>query len=113
MDILEIGCSPASEPCVSVGQEDYPKQARIQCMALRNQLLRSFPTPAGVTAWLSTKGNAHDFGTYYEVAVHYDDESEAATDYAFLLEASLPEFWDAEAVKELREQGYCIALADR
>lgn len=113
MDILELACSPIAEPCVNVGEEDYAPQARVQCRALRNQILRTFPVPEDVQAWLSTKGNQHDFGTYYEVVVHYDDQCEKATDYAFLLEASVPEYWDAEAVKELRAAGYRLALADR
>lgn len=106
METLTIGSVPCDESCAQVGQENYAKQARIECRALINQLERTFPyTGPDGTAWLFIKSNPHDFGTYYEVEVKYDTECEAACDWAFLLEASLPERWDEQALQELATHG--------
>ena len=105
MDYLEIGCTPHDEPCAQVGQPDYAPQARVQCRALINQLERSFPCPCPDKAWLYVKSNPHDFGTYYEVAVKFDENDQQACDWAYLIEASLPERWDTEALKELAANG--------
>lgn len=106
METLNIGCTPIDEPCAQVGQEDYARQAKLGCRALMAQLERAYPCPEGANAWLFIKANPHDFGTYYEVEVKFDEEDSAACDWAYLIEASLPERWDAEAIKSLREQGY-------
>lgn len=107
METLTIGCSPVDEPCAQVGQENYSRQARIECRAPINQLERTFPyTGPDGTAWLFIKSNPHDFGTYYEVEVKFDPECEEACDWAYLLEASLPERWDSEALAELAANGF-------
>ena len=106
MESLNIGCTPVDEPCAQVGQEDYAKQARMGCRALMAQLERAYPCPADANACLYIKSNAHDFGTYCEVEVEFDPECPISNDWAYLLEASLPEQWDEAAVKHLREQGY-------
>ena len=60
-------------------------------------------------ACLITKGNPHDFGTYYEVACGFEydpnpdvDQSESMV-YAFKLENNTPAKWDGEARKEIAE----------
>lgn len=107
MDYLMIGATPCDEPCAQVGQEDYGQQSRLECKALIAQLERAYPYagPEG-TAWLYTKANPHDFGTYYEVAVKYDEECKQACDWAYLLEESLPERWDEQAREWLLANGY-------
>lgn len=100
-DYLEIGSAPAGEDCSQVGSEGYADKARKECRALINQLRRIVGPESG-TAHLSIKSFPHDYGSYYEVVCHFDDDDSAAVEYAFKCERELPENWDEEAKKELR-----------
>lgn len=100
MDYLEIGCTPHGEDCAQVGTDNYRERAIRECNALINQMVRLLGEPPP-GARFSVAGNRHDFGTYYEVRVHYDEANQQAVDYAFLAEASVPENWDTQALQEL------------
>lgn len=50
---------------------------------------------------MRVKGHVHDFGTYYEVKCVFDDNTEAAVEYAYRCEAEASAVWDAEARREL------------
>ena len=107
MDILEIGCTPLAEPAAQVGQPDYTEQSRLECMAFRHQLTRQFPQlQDNADCYLVTRTNPHDFGSYREVAVKYAPRNPRAQDLAYLIEASTPEHWDAQAAAWLRAHGY-------
>lgn len=100
MDYLELSSSPVGENCAQLGTDGYTEKARKECNAFIRQLRREFgQEPVG--ARLYVKSNPHDFGSYYEVAVKFDETNEAAVEYAFKLEAHLPERWDDEANLEL------------
>jgi hypothetical protein len=44
-------------------------------------MIRQFgPPPEG--AYCKTRSNPHDFGTYYELAIYYDEHNEVAVAYA-------------------------------
>lgn len=101
-DVLEIGCTPHEEDCAQVGSPDYRARARAECNAYRNQLIRLFGKPPE-GAELIIKSNPHDFGTYYEVAVRFEEDNEKATDYAFDMENNSPAHWDEEAKAELAQ----------
>lgn len=99
-DTLIIGSSPANEDCAQVGTDDYGSRARKECSAFIELIRRKLgPEPEGAS--LRIKGQAHDFGTYYEVAVSYDDTNEKATNYAYKVESKAPMKWDAQAKVEL------------
>jgi hypothetical protein len=99
-DTYEIGSSPNDEDCVQVGSDNYPVLAKKECRAYMNQLNRVFPDmPAGM--YLKITSHPHEFGTYHEVSVSYDDERE---DHAEFLWGKLElgcDNWDEEAKKEL------------
>ena len=100
MDTMELCCTPAAEDCEQLVPNYNPDKARKECIAFRNQLRRVFgPEPEG--ARLIIKSSPHDFGNYMEVAVKYDTNNEAASEYAYKCEGEMPEFWDAEARVEL------------
>lgn len=100
VDKIEIGSSPYGEDCAQVGTPDYQEKAKKELVAYRNQLIRQFgQPPEGVV--IKIKGNPHDFGTYYELVAVYNEDDEQAAHYAYQLEGEGPEFWDAEAKKEL------------
>lgn len=97
---IELASAPYGEDCVQVRTgQDYIPAMKKECNAYKHQLERMFP-PVG-NAYFTLKSNAHDFGTYYEVNVVYDENSEAETEYAFMVDENQPEEWDAEARKEL------------
>jgi hypothetical protein len=96
---LNIGPVPCDEECAQMGRPDFPERSRRECWVFQRMLERLYPVPDG--AWLKVKSFAHDFGSYREVCVSYDDTDEAACDYAFLLEGETPPEWDAIARYEL------------
>lgn len=101
MDRLELGPVPYEESCQQVGTKDYDSvMARAECAAFRNQIRRVCgDEPEG--AKIVIKRNPHDFGSYYEVAVSYDETLKDAIDYAFRVESTDIPNWDEIARKEL------------
>lgn len=103
-ETIELGSSPAAEPCAQTTDPNYSEKARAECNLYRAQLQRHYaaahdgqPLPEGCR--LVIKANSHDFGCYYEVAVKFDGTSRAAIDAAFWLESNCPETWDSVAVR--------------
>jgi hypothetical protein len=110
-DYLELSSVPCDEPCAAVGESDYSTRARLECRAFIDQLERQFPQAVEAGCYFKTRSNAHDFGTYYEVAVVYDDEDEAQASAAFEIEGNLPMAWDDDARNFLAAHGYSIVPA--
>ena len=103
-ETLELSATPHGEECAQVGELGYSEKARQECRAYINQLLR-VAAAAGIivpeTVRLIVKGNAHDFGQYYEVVVRFPEEEEAAADVAYWFEQHQPDEWDEAALVEL------------
>lgn len=97
-DSIDIGPAPCQEDCVQVGQENYERKARAECNRFIEAIRRKLgPEPEG--AHLSVKSNPHDFGAYLSVVCSYDDENEAARQYAYRCESDGPKTWhDVEYV---------------
>jgi len=106
-DYLELDTTPIDEPCAQVGSEDYSKNARLECKALAAQLIRVFGEPPAGTSY-TVRSNPHDFGTYLELAIRFDDEDEVGSNYAYEVEGNLPQVWDAEAKSFLASGGYSV-----
>ena len=100
VDYLNIGPAPCEEDCAQVGSPDYTKRSRKECRAFLNQLERQFGEPPD-GAYLTIKTFPHDFGSYREVCVAFDDNDQEATHYAFKLEGETPARWDEDAKKEV------------
>lgn len=96
-ETLEIGATPPEEDCTQVGSPDYHANARRECLAFIAQLVRQFGEPPE-GARLFVKSNAHDFGSYLEVACRFDVNIEAACDYAYKCEGEAWPKWDREAL---------------
>lgn len=108
MDTLDLGATPANEACAQVGSDNYSERALAECRIYRRQLVRLYQSehggnnlPGGCS--LKITSNSHDFGTYHEVGVRYDQRIPEAVDAAFWFEGNLPGEWDEEAHKELEE----------
>lgn len=98
-DYVTIGSSPAGEDCAQVGRDNYYEQMRKETSAFIKQLRRQFGEHE--SARIHTKSFPHDFGSYHEVVVSFNDNDEAAMDYAYNIENNTPELWDEEALAEL------------
>lgn len=105
-DYLQLCSVPIDEPCAMVGSPDYAKRARLECHALTDQLKRTFPHAVTAGCTFKTRANGHDFGTYYEVAVYFDDEDEEQTNAAYDIENDLTTNWDEDARNFLAAHGY-------
>lgn len=100
-DELYLAPVPLSEHCAQVGEEDYLRKSTKECRAFVNQLNRQFGEPPA-KAYFKVKKCPHDFGTYHDVVIHFDEDDEAATEYAYKVENELPENWDEQALTELK-----------
>lgn len=99
--IMNIGPVPTDESAAQVGRPDYDDQSLRQCHVFKRMLERLRPIPADGSATLVVKSFPHDFGSYRQVCVRYDDNDPVATDYAFALESDTPAEWDVIARYEL------------
>ena len=104
---LNIGSTPYDEPCAPVGSDNYHKLSIIECRVFLGQCKRvleqKFPS---YTVNLAVKSFPHDFGTYKEVVVYYDDDNPQESEQAWFLDSADLATWDEEALKELAELGY-------
>lgn len=106
-DYLNIGSSPHGEDCAQVGSDDYNPRMRAETTAFVHQLQRMFGAPPYGAAF-RVKGFPHDFGSYYEVVVAFDDAVEDSVKFAYQVENNTPESWDDEARKELAAAGFPV-----
>lgn len=100
-DYMSIGSAPASEPCVQISDDTSLNVA--ECRIYLEQLVRSFGNPPDGCYFFLLK-NYHDFGIYYEAAICFDPEKEAAVEYAFKVENGLDR-WDEIAKRQILEKG--------
>ncbi len=100
LEKLYLGPTPAEEDCAQVGRPNYRDQALKECRAYMRLLKRVFGEPPSGGRFALTR-EAHDFGTYYEVVIQYEEQDEEASAFAFRVEANLPAEWDAQARAEL------------
>lgn len=90
-DFMTLGPSPCGEDCVQLGTEDYPEKSRAECKRYKKLLEEKFPLNG---IYFGIKSFDHDFGTYREVVVYYDDNDEESADNALTVENNLPETWE-------------------
>jgi hypothetical protein len=102
-DSLNLAPVPLDEECAQLGAADYSSRSRKECTAFINQLKRVFGEPPPRASFKITQ-NPHDFGTYRDVDIQFDDEDEAASEYAYKVEANIPAEWDEDALKELNAE---------
>jgi hypothetical protein len=105
-DTFELATTvPHEEDCAQVGSDSYSSKARQEVRAFKNQLLRMHGTPPE-GAGFKTLFCPHDFGTYLDLALVYDDDDEEHVEWMLKIESGLPDKWDQTAIKELQEVGY-------
>ena len=92
-DYLSIGPTPASESCQQLGSPNYDEGMAIEECHKFIKRIREVCGPEKGLSRLVVKRNDHDFGTYYDVNVRFDDEDEEGMDYAYFVESNAPETW--------------------
>lgn len=98
-EMFWLGPCPAEEDAVQLGSPDYARDAKTQCRAYV-EAIRAVCGREPEGARLVVKSQSHDFGTYYECAVAFDPEIEAARDYAALVDDKAPTTWAAAGMSE-------------
>jgi len=93
-DFLVLDSSPCDEDCVQVkSNENYIPAMRQECNRYKELLEKKFAGHLNLVQF-KIKSFPHDFGTYYEVVVVFDDENEKATNIAYDIESNLPTTWE-------------------
>ena len=91
-----VGSSPIGEHCVQVERDsNYLPAMMAECRRYKALLEKLFPCCAG--ARFAVQTFEHDFGTYAEVVVHYDDDNKVAEEFALKVIDNQPETWEGEA----------------
>jgi hypothetical protein len=101
-DYIEIGPTPCDENCAQVGDDNFRMIADKEMSIYIDQLNRMFGDliKNSHSVSFSKKWFAHDFGTYGEVVINFDDEKDSEIPYK--IERNLPEQWDEEALKQIK-----------
>jgi hypothetical protein len=100
MDYIALGPTPSDEDCIQVGAEDYGPKSMRECQAWQNQLERVFPNlPDGCS--FSVKSFLHDFGSYREVVLRFDETKPNCLTCISHIDSNLPTSWDEIAKQEL------------
>jgi hypothetical protein len=85
-DYLTIGTVPTDEDCTyNEPTGAYVTAQRREAALFAQQIARHYPEPDA--GYVTVKRFAHDFGGYFEACVVFDDEDEAATTWAYTVEA--------------------------
>lgn len=103
-DEVDLGSGPAAEEVAQVGSDDYREKTRVEIAQYIAQLTRMFPIPAHLQnagVRFKMKANDHEFGTYHTAIVRYPAENEEAIAFAYFIENSTPEKWDASAASQV------------
>lgn len=102
-DYLTIGTVPHAEDCTqNEPTGEYQAKQRREAAIFADQIARHYPEP--YNAHVSVKAFPHDFGRYYEVCAVFDDEDEAACNWAYEVEADplgVLQNWDETALAAL------------
>lgn len=107
-DRFELGTTvPHSEQCAQLGSSNYSEFSRIECEVMKSQLIRVHGEPPFGTR-LRTISCPHDFGNYLDIAIEYTGSDDESVEWMLAVEGGVPDTWDEQAKKELREQGYTL-----
>ena len=106
-EYIEVGSSPAEEPCVQMGNSmawDGIK-ARQEMMAFIHLIRRHLgPEPDGAHLTIKT----FNLGEYSEVVCYFDESKPGSFEYALKCANEAPGYWDLTALVELSRMGYDV-----
>lgn len=94
-DSLELGTTPYNEECVQVNPlGDYHESMLMECKRYKALLEETFPATVFPDVYFKIKWFAHDFGSYAEVCVIFNDDDEESMNQAYYIEDHLPGNWN-------------------
>jgi len=99
-DYIDLASSPLNEDCAQVGSPDYHERSRLELRELKRMMEAVHPSSIP-GAYYAAKTFPHDFGSYSELCAIFDDEDEAAAEWAYEAEDHVPDDWDEEATLAL------------
>ena len=99
-DYLYIDTTPCNEKCTQIGDPDYYAKARAEGRRMIAQIDKHYPLPENaIMGYTILKSESHEFGSYYQIKIIFDDECELSTNWAFSIEGDslgALEYWDEE-----------------
>lgn len=102
MDYVILSSTPYDEPCVQVcSKRLYYPAMKHESLIYKRQLERLFPIPENLHCYFICKSFPHDFGTYIEVVIFFDDDDREAANFAYKVENEAPFHWDEIAKAQL------------
>lgn len=104
IDELILDTTPTNEPCAQVGTDQYYKNTMAEARAHILQIQAQLTPPLGVT--FAIQGHPHDFGTYHQIHVSYNDQIPEHRQYISKLESEAPEDWTSHSKQYLKDLGY-------
>jgi hypothetical protein len=107
---LYLSTSPTNEECAQIGTSDYYKRASIECSEYIKQLKRIFGQPP-LESKFKIKHCPHDFGTYYEVVISFNESNDEESEYAYNVESNVPEYWDEIAKENIKQKIQCTNIS--
>ncbi len=105
-EYLNLGPTPSGEDCQQLGPSFDNRKSIVEMNAFIEQLKRTFPNWQESGIVFGKKSFPHDFGSYSEVCVFFDDGDEVAANAAYDVESNTPEYWDEPAKQYLTERSY-------
>jgi|688.fasta_scaffold19139_14 hypothetical protein len=88
-EFIYLGSTPANEKPLPVGDPGVWDE----CQRWRRQLEKKFGASKPETCSFRIMREAHEFGSYYEVAIRFDPSDRRALDWAYEVESNLPTEW--------------------
>lgn len=89
-DYIEIGTTPCNESCCQVGRDNYSKYGLLEAREFKRMLKSIYADKLDLVTF-SIKTFPHDFGSYYDVVVYYDNDE--GMNEAYEIEDSYPTDW--------------------
>lgn len=91
-EIYWLGPCPSDEQAAQSCDDNFHEANKAECRAFITAIKRVCGEPPE-GAVLKIKSSSHDFGSYREVVVEFDDNDQAAAEYAMKCDKDAPTEW--------------------
>lgn len=108
-DFYEFSATPNAEPCAQTGCFDYDacRMQKIEIDVFIEHIERNIgKPPKGFIKW-EKRRNDHDFGVYYNLAIHWnEDEVDEEKWWNYINAIDAIDTWDRQDIQRLQDLGY-------
>lgn len=95
-----LGNSPIEEESVQVNSsKPYMDNMRKESLKFLQLLKKLFPEYRKYNCAFKIEKSLHEFGSYQEVKIEYNENDQESELYAVYVENFIPEYWNEEKVK--------------